>query len=161
MTSSQSIAEISKALVKAQKAIKPALKDSKNPFFKSSYADLTSVIEACKEALNTNGIIFLQPVSEMNVETWLIHESGEYLMTSMPITVARQNDPQAMGSAITYARRYALQSFLGMGAEDDDAESAKPEPVSKPEPKIGDKCSICGTQSKFHRPDCPNGTKNL
>lgn len=138
MNTSPSIIEISKALVKAQKAIKPAVKDSKNPFFKSSYADMTSVLDACKDALNSNGVTFLQPVMGNIVQTYLIHESGEWFMSEMPITVAevKKNDPQAMGSAITYARRYALQAFLGMSAEDDDAESAKPQVAQHPAPQV-------------------------
>lgn len=135
MNTSEKTVEISKALVKAQKSIKSAVRESTNPFYKSSYADLTSVLDACRDAMNDNGVVILQPVLDGKVQTYLIHETGEFLMTEMPIVVSRPNDPQAMGSAITYARRYALQSFLCMGAEDDDAEKAKPvAPVQTTQP---------------------------
>lgn len=128
MTTSQTIIKIAPALLKAQKTIGAAKKDAKNPFFKSSYADLGAVMEACKEALNENGITVLQPVGRDEfgayVETMLLHESGEFITDRMPVVAKSQNDPQAQGSAVTYARRYSLQSMVFIPAEDDDAERA-------------------------------------
>lgn len=124
MYTSPTITEISKALLDAQKAIGSAKKDAVNPFFHSHYADLGSVMEACKEALNNAEITVLQPVEGMNVETVLLHSSGEWIQGSTPIVCAKQNDPQSMGSAITYARRYGLQSMVFIPAEDDDGEGA-------------------------------------
>ena len=127
MKTTESIQAISTALLKAQKQIGAAKKGSTNPFFKSSYADLGEVMKACKDELNNNGITVLQPVltgPEGNtfVETVLLHESGEYIAGTMKVEAKEANNPQAQGSAITYARRYSLQSMVFIPAEDDDAE---------------------------------------
>jgi len=128
MNKSESIVKLAEALVKAQKAMGAAAKDSKNPFFKSKYADLNSIIDAGLPALHDNGISVLQAQANdangLYVETILLHSSGEWISSMTPIIVAKDNDPQAMGSAISYARRYGLQSFLTLKAEDDDGESA-------------------------------------
>lgn len=128
MNKSESISKISAALVKAQGEMGSATKDSKNPFFKSSYADLNSVREATIPVLNKNGITVLQPTTVFEnrayVETTLLHESGEFLSSLTEIICAKQNDPQAHGSGVSYARRYGLQSFLCVGNEDDDGEKA-------------------------------------
>lgn len=124
MKTSESIKAIVPALISAQKKIKFAVKDSENPFFKSKYAGLPNVIEACKDILNDNGIVALQPIQGDFVETTLIHTSGEFISSETKIICSKQNDPQAYGSAITYARRYGLQSFVLMPAEDDDGEGA-------------------------------------
>lgn len=128
MNRSESIAKLASALVKAQSEMGNAVKDSKNPFFKSKYADLNSVREACMPALNKHGISIIQPTSviegKLYVETMLLHESGEFLSGLYEVVVAKQNDPQALGAAISYSRRYGLQSLVNIGAEDDDAESA-------------------------------------
>jgi hypothetical protein len=128
MLQSQSITNISKALLKAQKSMGDATKGSKNPFFKSSYADLNSIREAAMPALHANGITVLQPTTFIGgkqfVQTTLLHESGEFLAALTEIVVAKANDPQAMGSAISYARRYGLQSLVCIGAVDDDGEGA-------------------------------------
>ncbi len=128
---------INKALLQAQKEMMGASKDAKNPFFKSKYATLNSVWAAAKEPLHNNGIVCLQPIDLLDgqqvVKTVLIHESGESIESNCPIICAKQNDPQAMGSAITYARRYSLASILGMMTdEDDDGEKAM---ARKTEPK--------------------------
>lgn len=128
MNRSESIGKIASALVKAQSQMGNAVKDSKNPFFKSTFADLNSIREATLPALNANGISVLQPTTVIDeksyVETTLIHESGEFLSSLFEVVVAKQNDPQAFGSAVSYARRYSLQSFLNVGSVDDDAEGA-------------------------------------
>jgi len=130
MKSSSSVTNISSALLKAQKSMGAAKKDAKNPFFKSKYADLGAVLEACKDALNENGITILQPHSGDCVETILLHESGEWVSSETKIVVVKQNDPQALGSAISYARRYGLQSLISLPAEDDDAETAMSRPTT-------------------------------
>lgn len=117
-------AKLSAALVKAQSEMGNATKESKNPFFKSSYANLNSVREAVLPALNKNGIAVLQPINGNVVTTILLHESGEQMSSNTNIVCAKQNDPQAYGSAVSYARRYGLQSMVCIGAEDDDAEKA-------------------------------------
>ena len=124
MRTSESITNLAPALLKAQKKIGGAVKGSTNPFFKSSYADLGSVMEACKDALNENGICVLQPVGNGVLETVLLHESGEYIAETMDLVSKSENNPQDHGSAITYARRYALQSIMFIPAEDDDGNKA-------------------------------------
>jgi hypothetical protein len=125
MISSDSLVKIAPALVKAQAETGAALKGSTNPFFKSKYADLGSVMEACKEPFNKAGITILQPIVGANVETILIHESGEYIGSQTPIMCKDPADPQKFGGAISYARRYGLQSMVLIPAEDDDGETAK------------------------------------
>lgn len=134
MVKSESLATLAKALVAAQKEMGVAVKDSKNPFFKSNYADLSAVIDASVPALNKNGIAVLQmPTtllengegkSKSVLRTMLLHESGEFLASDTDIICAKPNDPQAMGSAISYARRYGLQAITVLKAEDDDGEKS-------------------------------------
>jgi len=124
MIKSETISKLAVALVKAQLAMGSAKKDSANPFFKSKYADLSEVVSVVKEPLLKNGISFLQVVTAEGVETVLIHESGEFISGTTPVVVSKPNDPQALGSAITYARRYGLQAMLGIPSEDDDGEKA-------------------------------------
>src|SRR3989344_2754051 len=112
MKTSTEITKITAAFLSAQKTIQSVIKDSTNPFFKSKYADLTSVIDACKDKLNAESIAILQPIDGMNVETILVHVSGEWFSSSTPIICKEQNNPQALGSAITYAKRYGLQSMV-------------------------------------------------
>lgn len=128
MNKSDSIATLAASLTEAQGKIGAASKDASNPFFKSHYADLGSVMSVCKGPLLEHGISVLQLVgSDGNggyLETVLLHKSGEFISDRMKLVCAKPNDPQAMGSAISYARRYALQSALFIPAVDDDAEHA-------------------------------------
>lgn len=127
MEMSQEINEIAKALHKAQSEMKGAKKSKDNPFFKSKYADLKDIIKVSKEALDNNGLSYSQhPISEENkcgVETILLHVSGQWMKSKLLLACSKQ-DPQAYGSAITYARRYSLQAVLGIPSEDDDGNSA-------------------------------------
>jgi hypothetical protein len=127
MNKSDSIKEISAALVKAQAQIKAAIKDSTNPHFRSKYADLSSVVDAVKEPLLKQGITFLQGIADADngvaVETMLLHTSGEWISSTLKIPASKQ-DAQGYGSAITYGRRYGLQAMCGVPAEDDDGNAA-------------------------------------
>jgi len=127
MQKSESIKELATALSKAQNQMSGAAKDSKNPFFKSNYADLSSVVAAIKEPFASHGLSYSQfPVfsdGKVGVETILMHESGEWLSSELILPMTKQ-DPQAAGSAITYARRYALQAIAGIPSEDDDGNGA-------------------------------------
>ena len=120
--------QIATALIKAQKEMGTAVKDSTNPFFKSQYADLNAIREACMPALNDNGIAVLQPTVHIEgknfVRTVLLHESGETFESLTEIIYNKVNDAQSQGSGITYARRYGLQSLVNVGAEDDDGNNA-------------------------------------
>jgi len=163
-------------LLKAQTQIEEIQKDGKNPFFKSDYATLNATILACKKILNDNHFIILQPlqsdVDGVYVCTTLIHVSGEKIESKMRIKAKSDNNPQDQGSAITYARRYSLQSLLLMSAVDDDGERATNHNVTTPAQTVHSvpaehvdfgsgeakyKCEICGTNMKtMHKPDCKN-----
>jgi hypothetical protein len=127
MKSSELINELAKALCNAQGQMGGAVKDSSNPFFKSKYADITSVIKAIKQPFSDNGLSYTQfPISNehgVGVSTRLMHVSGQYLEMEYTLPTVKK-DPQSSGSAITYARRYALQSIAGIPVADDDAEAA-------------------------------------
>ena len=127
MTHSEQINEIAAAIAKAQGQIKGASKDANNPFFKSKYADLSSVWDACRGALSANGLAVIQSPgaigTSVSVDTLLTHSSGQWIAGTVSVT-AREDTPQAIGSAITYLRRYALQSFAGVAPEDDDGNLA-------------------------------------
>lgn len=129
---------ISTALLAAQTAMQNAVKAGNNPYFKSKYADLNSVREACQPLLNANGIIILQPTVQKEgksyVRTLLVHAaSGEWISSDTEIIASKPNDPQAAGSGLTYARRYGLQALVSLGADDDDGEKAmaRSAPVAK------------------------------
>lgn len=143
---SESISKISSALIKAQSEIKVAIYDATNPHFRSKYASLGSVVEACKEALNKNKIVFLQGSHAdkdlpkmICVTTRLLHESGEYIEDTIAVPYV-QDTPQALGSSLTYARRYGLSALLGIVSdEDDDGNSGsnlpQPKPITPPAPR--------------------------
>jgi hypothetical protein len=129
---------IAAALARAQMNMGKALKQSANLAFRSKYADLGNVIDACLPALNEAGIALIQPTGEdahgRFVETILIHgESGESLSCRVPLIVAK-NDMQGYGSAVTYARRYGLMAMAGIAPEDDDGNAAA-KAAPKDEPK--------------------------
>lgn len=124
----ENIKNLSKALVQAQSEMSNAKKDATNPFFKSKYADLNAIREAVLPILNSHGISVLQPMTNIEgknfIKTILLHETGESIESFTEIIYSKVNDAQAQGSGITYARRYGLQSFVCVGAEDDDGNKA-------------------------------------
>ena len=129
MTKSESIKELAAALAKAQGVMKGALKDSANPFFKSRYADLASVVEAIRAAFSANGLSYIQTVEpsdkdEVRVETTLLHASGEWISCGILSLPVSKIDAQGYGSALTYARRYSLSAAVGVAPEDDDGNAA-------------------------------------
>ena len=134
MEMSESIKHIAEALNKAQAEMSGAKKGAKNPFFKSNYADLNSVVDAVRIPFCDNGLSYSQfPIMHENrvgVETILMHSSGEWMKSVLMLPMVKQ-DPQAAGSAITYARRYALQAIAGIPAEDDDGNSASQKAPAK------------------------------
>jgi hypothetical protein len=127
---SQTIGKLSEALSKAQAVIEGAKKDASNPFFKSSYSTLASVWDACRKPLSDNGLSIVQTTEFMPnnpelvcIDTILCHSSGEWIkgrLVGKPV----KNDPQGVGSCITYFRRYSLQSMVGISPEDDDGNAA-------------------------------------
>ena len=124
---SENINEISTALSKLQSQINHAEKDGNNPHFKSSFASLNSHWEACRELLGKNGLCVTQLVSIVDQKrilvTILSHSSGQWFKSYYPL-IPSKDDPQAMGSCVTYARRYMLSAIIGTTAADDDGEGA-------------------------------------
>jgi len=127
--------EFAKALVAAQKATYPVYKQATNPAFRSKYADLAAVVEATIPALNDAGISVLQMPDfdgeQLILTTVLMHVSGDSLTHVMRMPVSKR-DPQGIGSATTYARRYSLLAMTGAAPEDDDGNAASgPAPAAK------------------------------
>lgn len=128
MNKSETINELAAALSKAQGEIKGALKDQNNPFFKSKYADLGSVVEAIRAPLSKHGLSYVQLTEptekdEVRVETVILHSSGQWIGSTLALPVSKA-DAQGFGSAITYARRYGLSAAFGVAPEDDDGNAA-------------------------------------
>lgn len=142
MLKSDSIKELAAALSKAQNQMSGAAKDKNNPFFNSTYADMASVVSAIKESFAANNLSYSQfPLMEdgkVGVETILMHSSGEW-MSNILLLPTKKQDPQAAGSAITYARRYALQAIAGIPSKDDDGNSATHQPKAAVQPEIDPK----------------------
>ena len=127
MQHSDTINELATALAKAQGEITGALKDSANPFFKSKYADLASCWDACREPLSKNGLAIIQS-PEINAEgltltTLLIHSTGQWIKNVFRLML-KDDTAQGVGSALTYARRYALTALIGIAQVDDDGNAA-------------------------------------
>lgn len=134
MNKSETIGALALALSKAQSQITGAVKDSLNPHFAKSYADLSSVWDACRGPLSANELSVVQTIdiseSGLIVETTLLHSSGEWITGRLKIAPAKP-DPQGIGSCITYARRYTLSAMVGVAPLDDD----DGEPDSRPAKK--------------------------
>lgn len=135
------IQNLCKALIKFHNTGAAAKKSANNPFFKSKYASLEEVIETVRAEAGKVGLTFTQLINfdeayedakpVMYVTTIVMHESGEFVKGRTPILTKDPADPQKMGSGITYAKRYGLQSAFGLPSEDDDGNSA-----SMPNPKV-------------------------
>lgn len=127
---SELLGKLAEALAKAQGEIRHAKEDAKNPHFNSTYASLAAVWDACREPLTKNGLAVAQiPEADgpkVTVTTMLLHTSGESIKGALCVT-ARDPSPQAIGSAITYARRYGLAAMVGISpSDDDDGNAAQP-----------------------------------
>jgi len=134
MKHSESIAALAGALAKAQLQIEPASKNATNPHFRSHYADLASIWDACRGPLNTNGLSIVQfpcdgDVGRTGLCTMLLHSSGEYI-SEVVTTRSQKDDPQGLGSALTYLRRYALAAVVGVTATEDDDGNAASTPAN-------------------------------
>ena len=134
MPTSPTIAALAAALVKAQSALSGAKKDSTNPHFKTAYADLASVWDACRAPLANAGLSIVQLVSSdpthAVIETILAHSSGEWVSSTLAVPLTK-SDAQGLGSAITYGRRYALAAIVGVCPADDDGEAAVARPAQR------------------------------
>jgi len=129
---SESIKDLATALAKTQAQLKPAIKDSTNPHFKSKYADLGAIWDACRKALADNGLSIVQMPTDsadgrVALTTVLLHISGEYIGTTFS-TRLQQDSAQGVGSALTYLRRYALAAMVGIVADEDDDGNAASQP---------------------------------
>lgn len=121
MNKSESIKNIAGALVKFQSSVSKVAKEANNPFFKKKYASLANILDTIQKPLSECGLAISQFPDGDALTTIIVHsESGEWMESSYVMPVVKQNDPQAMGSAITYARRYALGSILNLNIDDDD-----------------------------------------
>lgn len=122
MDKSPSIGNLAKALVEFHSKVPSVTKEANNPFFKSKYASLSNIIDTIKPILTECGLTLMQfPSGEEGLHSLLIHaESGEWIGDFYEMPVAKKDDPQALGSAITYARRYSLQAILMINVEEDD-----------------------------------------
>lgn len=143
MKTSEQINELAAALAKAQGAMQAASKDSTNPHFKSKYADLASVWEVCRKPLTDNGLSVAQlPEATEHglvIATRLMHASGQWMQADLLLNPTK-NDPQGVGSAITYGRRYGLCAMVGIVADEDDdgngaSMASRPQHEPRPEPQ--------------------------
>lgn len=139
MNRSETIGKVVGALLRAQKNMGNVTKDSKNPFFKSKYADINALRAEAMPALNAEGLVLLQPPTTFEgrnyIETIIAHEeSGEFLSSLNEVITSKQNDPQNYLAAQTYTRRGALQAFLSMGSEDDDGNTANGRKIVEEKP---------------------------
>jgi len=125
---SDSIADVSSAVIAFQAEVEAVKKGADNPFFKSKYADLPSILAVIKPVLEKHSLGVVQSIEPIDnglvCKTRIIHTSGEWIETGAYLTAEKQT-PQGYGSATTYIRRYGIQSALGLSAEDDDAETAE------------------------------------
>lgn len=161
MNTSTTLTKILPSLLLSQKEIETVKKEANNPYFHSKYADLNSLIDSCKEILNNHDVVVLQPINEGIVETILLHVSGEWVSSQTKIVCKSDNNPQDQGSAITYARRYGLQSLLFMSAEDDDGEKAAnhtspnaPQPTDVIREPVDISMSATDPNNEFNKSKC-------
>ena len=155
---SDEINEIVKALVKVQAEIKNPKKEANNPFFKSKYSTLDSVIETYKELCSKNDLVVMEnPVSKVTesgksligVEILLMHSSGQFINFDPYLLSPVKNDPQGVGSSITYARRYTLSSVFNIASEDDDDGNSASGNVNKNAPRQTPPKQIAATQAEI------------
>ncbi|MGQ7357741.1 ERF family protein [Streptococcus suis] len=153
MRKSETIIELSKAFAKMQMELEQPLKNADNPFFKSKYVPLENVVDSITRAANKHGLSFTQfPSSDENgnvtVGTMVMHESGEWIEYDPICMKPVKNDPQAVGSAITYAKRYALSAIFGITSDNDDDGNEATQP-GKATPKAVPKKQVPATNNKI------------
>jgi hypothetical protein len=133
MEKSESIKTIAAALLKFSGKMTKVVKDSVNPHFRNKYASLSTIIESTQPVLVECGLTVVQlPSGENELTTVLLHESGEYISSTYKMTPSK-NDPQGLGSAITYQRRYAYGAILNLNIDEDDDGNKGSQPPQKPE----------------------------
>lgn len=133
MNTSESIKELATALCSFQGEVEKINKEATNPFFKSKYATLANILDVIREPLHKNGLSFVQfPTGQFGLVTRLMHNSGEWLEAEYEMQPTK-NTPQEIGSCITYMRRYALGSILGLNIDEDDDGNAASKPTTQPQ----------------------------
>jgi hypothetical protein len=136
MQTSESIKSIAAALIGFHKEVGKIGKDSKNPFFKSSYASLSNILDGINEPLVNNGLSIVQfPEGDNGLTTRLCHSSGEWMESTYSMKPAK-DDPQGRGSAITYQRRYAIGAILSLNIDEDDDGNQASKPIQKAQPQV-------------------------
>lgn len=163
MRTSEQVDKITAALLSFQKQITPPTKNKDNPYFKSKYADLSSLLDHCKPAMQANGLVF----TSVGLTSRIMHSSGQWIEGDFPVEV-HGLDAQKVGSAFTYGRRYNFQGLLGINAEEDDdgaqasnkPQAAAPRSTSKPaaEPKLQTR-KLAPNESKLHPPAESDGDR--
>ena len=161
MRTSESVQVISEAIVDFQSEMEAVKKGASNPFFKSKYADLPSIIEAIKPVAANQGIAILQEIINeadgiLICNSRIIHTSGEWIEGECPVHYEKAT-PQGYGSAVTYARRYGLQSILGLSAADDDGNQAEKD-AAKKKPKKGTRTPV--KPAPAEKPETPKVSKD-
>lgn len=150
MIKSDSIKNLAVALITFHVKVDKVQKDAKNPFFKSKYASLSNILETINDPLNESGLTFCQfPSGEHGLHTILMHaDSGEFISAEYTMRPTK-DDPQGLGSCITYQRRYALAAILGLNIDDDDDGNAASVEYKKSEPETK---KVNGAASKEEKP---------
>lgn len=148
---SAEIGELAKALALAQADITGAVKTSVNPFYKSRYADLATIMDSCRGPLSKHGLAVIQTTdgtdgASVTILTTLAHGSGQWVRGKL-VMRAEKTDPQTIGKCITYARRYALAAIVGVVSEDDDGNSA-----SGKDPHHAQERTPAGLPARVHPP---------
>ena len=129
MNKSESIKELAGALCKFQGTVEKVRKEATNPFFRSKYATLANILDVVRKPLSENGLSVIQlPKGSHELTTIIMHDSGEWIEETYEMTPTK-NDPQGLGSAITYQRRYALGAALGLNIDDDDDGNRESKPA--------------------------------
>lgn len=132
MNKSEKINNLTKALHQFQSEVTKIKKDSKNPHFKSNYASLSNILDSVTPVLSKTGLVITSHPVEGYLITTIFHaESGEYMESAYPLTARDMTNPQQIGSAISYARRYSLLSILNLNTDDDDGNAAAQTTVKK------------------------------
>ncbi len=155
-TQTENIGELAAALAAAQAEIINAVKTSFNPFYVSRYADLATVMDACRAPLSKHGLAVIQTTdgtdgAMITIITTLAHKSGQWIRGRL-VMRAEKTDPQTIGKCITYARRYALSAIVGVAPEDDDGNSAS---------GLGDAPPAAGARSSAKKPAGPGVNEML
>ena len=165
MNRSEHINELAAALAKAQGAMTGAVKSANNPHFRSQYSDLASVTDAIREPLSANGLSYVQGLGQyieglITMTTTLMHSSGQWIETTSSLPVSGKTlNAQAVGSATTYLRRYALQALIGLPSVDDDGNAASdgPSAASKPADAVVNPGQYLAIDKALKV--CPDGTE--